>query len=104
MDSEVSPKFRFTRGVGASGASSCRFQQGWEWGARVLWTAVQRDELFRGLRMQYFRLRAQEGVRFFWLQALNTGKTQLGQAYPRTTPTRPSAVGCNVWPWSSLRR
>ncbi len=81
VDSEVSPKFCFTRGVGAGSARGCRFQQGWEWGARVLWTAVQRDELFRGLRMQYFRLRAQEGVRFFWLQALNTGKTQFGDRF-----------------------
>src|SRR5712692_11019118 len=55
VDSEVSPKFRFACGVDAGSACSYRFQQGWEWGARVLWTAVQRDELFRGLRMQYFR-------------------------------------------------
>src|SRR5713101_2663738 len=104
VDSKISPKFRFARGVGAGSACNCRFQQGWEWGARVLWTAVQRDELFRGLRMQYFRLRAQEGVRFFWLQALNTGKTQLGQVHPRTTPTRQLAVACKVWPWRSFRR
>ncbi len=52
MDSKVSPKFRFARSVGARSARSCRFQQGWEWGARVLWTELQRDELSTGLRMQ----------------------------------------------------
>ena len=52
MDSKDSPKSRFARDVGVSSARSCWFQQEWEWGARVLWTGLQRDELFTGLRMQ----------------------------------------------------
>src|SRR6266478_4587425 len=46
VDSKGSPKFRFTRGVGASSAYGC------PWGPDMLWTGVQQRELFRGLRMQ----------------------------------------------------
>src|SRR5260370_86203 len=31
VDSKVSPKFRFARGVGAGGACCCRCRQSWAW-------------------------------------------------------------------------
>src|SRR6266478_4742166 len=37
VDSKVSPKFRFTRGVGTSSACGCRCRQVWAWKSSLRW-------------------------------------------------------------------
>jgi len=99
VDSKVSPKFRFARGVGAGSARGCgRISRS----KTMRWT-VQLPGIFlsRGLRMPcswpFQCLRAQR-------EALDAGKTQSGQVHSRTTPTRQSVVSSKAWPWRSFPR